>query len=146
MRPGYGYQKVLYEKQDRKGVEIKLLTIFGPSLGFAKPVYLEILLPIDPLVSNLQTAKYDPTIHTLDNIYGRAGFFKGLGESKIYPGGFFKLGLNFEYANLDDDIKSIEVGAVVDAYPKIVPIMATAKNQQVFLQFYINFLYGRKWF
>ena len=65
---------------------------------------------------------------------------------RFHPGGYAKLGLTFEYADLDDDIKAIETGVTVDVYPKVIPIMATAKNQQVYVNLYINFLWGRKWF
>ena len=147
LRGGYGYEKILFGKEQRRGVEIKLISIFGLSLGLAKPVYLQILQPTtDPQVYNITTERYDPDKHYIDNIYGRAPFFKGFDQLKVYPGGYGKLGLSFEYADLDDDIKCIETGITVDAYPKEIPIMAFAKNQQVYVNLYINFIWGKKWF
>jgi hypothetical protein len=147
MRCGTGFQNVLYKKPEKSGVEIRYVTMLGVSLGIAKPVYLEILhMTSQQNEYTLSTERYDPSKHTLDDIYGRAPFFKGFGESTIYPGGYAKLGLNFEYGSYDDDVKAIECGMVVDAYPKVIPIMANSTNRQVFVGFYINFLYGRKWF
>jgi len=146
LRAGYGFQRILYGKQDRRGVEIRLVTFLGASLALAKPVYLDILHEIDPQRYIISTEKYDPTLHFSDNIYGRAPYFKGFDEMRFHPGGYAKLGLTFEYADLDDDIKAIETGITIDVYPKVIPIMATAKNQQVYVNLYINFLWGRKWF
>jgi hypothetical protein len=147
LRAGYGFQKELYGKEQRRGVQINLLTMLGASIGLAKPVYLEILQPTsDPQIYNITTEKYDPAKHFTDNIYGRAPFFKGFEQSKIYPGGYAKLGVSFEYADLDDDIKCIETGATVDVFPKVIPIMANTTNNQVFVNLYINFIWGKKWF
>ncbi|MFI5149080.1 MAG: hypothetical protein ACHQRM_05055 [Bacteroidia bacterium] len=146
-RAGTGFQNVIYKKPEKSGVEIRYVTMLGVSLGIAKPVYLEILhMTSQQNEYTLSTERYDPAKHTLDDIYGRAPFFKGFGESKIYPGGYAKLGLNFEYGSYDDDVKAIECGIAVDAYPQVIPIMASSTNRQVFVGFYINFLYGRKWF
>jgi hypothetical protein len=149
-RPGFGTQFELFGKQVRRGVEINLVTFAGPSLGLAKPVYLQILYPI-PSTPNpndyvISTEKYDPEIHFADKIYGRAPYFKGFGESKIFPGGFAKLGLNFEYGDLDDNIKSLETGVILDIYPRVVPIMAHTRNSQTYLTFYIHMMFGRRWF
>lgn len=147
LRPGIGYQNVIFSKPEKSGVEIRYVTFLGGSLGFAKPVYLQILrrTPIDNYYE-LSTERYDPTMHFPDNIYGRAPFSKGLNEIKLYPGGYAKAGLTFEYGALDDVVKAIETGITVDIYPKVVPLMATQRNQQVFVSLYLNFLYGRKWF
>lgn len=147
LRPGIGYQNVLYSKADGRGVEIRYTTFVGGSLGLAKPVYLEILheTPV-PFEFQLTTEKYNPEEHFVDNIYGRAPYFKGVDEMKFYPGGYAKLGLSFEYAAYEEDVKAIETGVCVDVYPKVVPIMANTKNKQVFVSLYVNLLYGRKWF
>lgn len=147
LRPGIGYQNVIYTKPEKNGVEIRYVAILGASLGFAKPVYLQILEDT-PIPGNyaVVTEKYDPDRHFIDNIYGRAPFMRGLGEMKLYPGGYAKFGLNFEYGPLDDEIKSLEAGVCLDVYPKTVPLMATEKNSPVLLSLYLNFSWGRKWF
>ncbi len=146
LRLGTGFQNVIYKKPEKSGVEIRYVTMIGFSLGIAKPVYLEILHQTAANTYTLSTEKYDPEKYTIDQIYGRAPFFKGFGESKLYPGGYAKLGLNFEYGSYDDAVKAIECGVVVDAYSSVIPIMANETNRQVFIGLYINVLYGRKWF
>lgn len=147
LRGGIGVQRVLYGKSDRKGVEIRLISFIGPTFGFAKPIYLEIIYPSsDPRTLNIVTERYDPAKHTPYNIYGRASYFRGIENTKIYPGVYGKLAFSGEYGEYDDDIKALEVGVSVDAFPKVIPIMAYAKNNQFYVNLYIHFMWGKKWF
>lgn len=148
MRGGWGYNKVLTGKSERKGVELRLVALGGPVLAFAKPVYLEIL-PQDPIgIFGTTIERYDPTnpLHTPDHIAGRASYFQGLGKMNFFPGAFCKLGLSFEHGTLDDDVKLFETGIAVDAFYKTIPIMANTKNKQVYINVYLNIMFGKKWF
>ena len=146
-RPGIGYQKIIYGKAERKSVQISYCCFLGASLAFAKPVYLEIVKRADLQGDfELSEEKYDPLRDSLSNIYGRAPYFRGFDEMKIYPGAYAKFGLNFDYADLKNDIKAIETGLTIDTYPTAVPIMGLVKNQQVYVCLYIHLLYGKKWF
>lgn len=148
LRAAAGMQHVLYGKADRTGVEVRFNYAGGLSLAFAKPVYLVIDRSSSDIFSNYVEEKYDPDNdyqNNIDNIVGRAPFTRGLGEIKPYPGFFAKAALNFEYAPFHEDIKSLEVGAALDAFPKEIPVMAFTKNKQFFLSFYITLIYGRKW-
>ena len=155
LRGGYGYHKVIAGKSDRRGVELRLVTLAGPSIAFAKPIYLNIFYPDIPNIpfGNINTERYDPTnpahvpqAGSNPGIVGRAGYFRGFGEMNFFPGGFFKLALSFEHSNLDDDIKLLETGITVDAFYKTVPIMANARNNQVYVNVYLNLMFGKKWF
>lgn len=147
LRPGFGVQNMIYGKADGKGVEIRYALFGGLSLGLAKPVYLEIIKETsNQFFFDVETEKYDPDQHFIDNIYGRAPFFKGAGETRIYPGLYGKFGLSFEYGALDESVKAIETGICADIYLKEVPLMAFTTNHQVFLSLYLNFMWGRKWF
>ncbi|HNO70708.1 MAG TPA: hypothetical protein PKO16_02930 [Bacteroidia bacterium] len=150
LRGGYGYHKVITGKSDRRGVELRLLTLIGPSIAFAKPVYLNIWHQdnIDPRFGNITVERYDPNNpeHIPAFIAGRAGYFRGFDDMNFFPGGFLKLGLSFEHSNLDDDIKLLETGVVIDAFYKTLPIMAKTRNNQVYVNVYLNIMFGKKWF
>ncbi len=147
LRTGIGGQKVLFSKAEKGGVEVRLNYTGGLSLGFAKPVYLNILYKTTEGDYAVVVEKYDfnNPQHTPDLIYGRAAFTEGIPEIKLYPGGYAKFGFSFESGNYSDDVKVIEVGASLDAYGKKIPIMAFAENNQFYFNFYINLLYGKKW-
>lgn len=147
IRPGAGYQNVLYQKISKKSVEIRYSYFIGATITFAKPVYLEIITPTGS--QNLYTRsseRYNPAVHYPDNILGRSSFYRGLDKTTIYPGGYVKFALSFEYADRYNGIKAIETGAILDVYPRVLPMMAFNKNQQVFASLYLKMIWGKKWF
>jgi hypothetical protein len=144
LRGGVGFQNILFQKSEKKNVEIRYSTFLGGTLAFAKPVYLEIKNSNTLSVPTAQ--KYDPTIHSQDDIFGKAPFFKGIGGTKVIPAGYAKLALSFEYADRYDAIKAIETGVVADVYPKALEIMAFNKKQNVYVSLYIKMIWGKKWF
>lgn len=147
IRPGFGYQNVLYQKGDKKSVEIRAHAFAGLDITFAKPVYLEIIRPTsDPLRPVISTERYNPDEHFTNNIYGKAPFYVGMSKTTIHPGVYGKFALSFEYADRYNSIKAIETGVIVDAYPWVLPMMAFNKNQQVFVELYLKFMFGKKWF
>ena len=59
-----------------------------------------------------------------------------------------KFGLDFKYSNIKERLKGLSVGAILDVYPRQVPIMAEEyvdSNRQYFLTFYLNLFFGRKY-
>lgn len=147
VRPTIGIRKIWYQKKRPQGVEIGYNFNVGPSLGLVKPTYLEIIYPLNDGSATLSEERFDPNKHTVDNIYGRARFGKGMNEISIYPGAFAKFGLHFEYSGDEESIQALEVGAMVDYYPaKKVPIMAIADNYNLFLNFYVSLIFGKKYF
>jgi hypothetical protein len=148
IRPGLGFQNILFEKTEKKNVEIRFSYFIGATLTFAKPVYLEIFVPsLDSTKRyDISTERYDPNRHDPSDIYGKAPFFKGIDKTRIYPGGYAKIALSFEYGKRYNVIKAIETGAVIDVYPTVLPMMAFNKNQQVFVSLYLKMVWGKKWF
>ena len=148
LRPSYGREKILYTKEVKRGVQIGMVYLFGPTIGFLKPVYLEIrnTTPSSGDRIVISTEKYDETKHFPEKIYGRAPYLKGVDELQIMPGIHTKFGFKFDYSSSDEKVRAIEVGANLDVFYKSVPIMAITKNDQVFLTFYANLLFGKRTF
>ena len=147
LRPTFGGKHQIADKIRRSGVEVNYVWGIGPSLGFAKPVYLEIGKPDNYPYESIVVERYDPAIHNIQNINGRASWFTGVGDMELYPGAFGRFGLNFEHSNQTSGIKAIEVGASIDAYPVAIPIMAQLEgvvNKQLFFQFYLSVQFGKK--
>jgi len=146
VRPTIGLRQIWFQKRRPQGVEVGYNVAIGPSLGMVKPVYLEIIYPLSDGTATLAEERFDPNKHTVDNIYGRARYGKGMKEMSIYPGAFAKFGLHFEYSPEEDGLKALEVGAMLDYYPKKVPLMAIADNANFYLNFYVSLIFGRKYF
>ena len=150
LRGGYGIQNIIFGKAERSGVEVRYNYYFGLSLGITKPVYLDILVenPFDPQTKLIDTRQYDPNDpdqQQKENIYGPGPYFNGLDHLSIYPGGYGKFALSFEYAGWQDKITAIETGVVIDAYARAIPIMATGNKNNFFFNFYISLIWGGKW-
>lgn len=145
IRAGVGISQLLWRKNDLNCIRVDVVYALGASLAVLKPVYLDIIAS-GPGSNDLPVAQeYDPYTDTPSNIYGRASVFDGLGQLTFYPGGYGKLGLNFDFSNRHKGAKSIEVGVVVDAYSNVIPMMAFTKNNQVFANLYLTFSIGKRW-
>lgn len=148
LRPTYGRKWQITDKIRRTGAEVNLLWGIGPSIGLLKPVYLQIGKPDRIPYENIAVERYDPAIHDVQNIYGRATWFNGVGEIKPYIGGFARAALSFEYSGETTGLKGLEVGATMDVYQKTVPIMAElegVRNKQLYFEFYLALQFGKKY-
>ena len=146
-RFGVGYYQMLFRKNNERCVEVDAVYSLGPSLAVAKPIYLQIIENTpNPNEFLLATQKYDPNQDNVNNIYGRASFLNGIGEMSFYPGGYARAGLNFDFASKHNLVKAIETGVEFDLYPKMIPIMAFTPNTQYFVNLYLSFSIGKRWF
>jgi hypothetical protein len=146
LRGTYGIHRMLNRKPYWGGVELRFFYMGGASLGFTKPVYLYILEPSPQFYEyTIVEERYNPNKHYVDNIYGRASFVKGFDEIGFYPGFHFKIGLDFDYGVYRTKVKSLEVGAIIDVFPRPVPIMAFNDPDYYFLTFYFSFNFGKRY-
>ncbi len=146
VRAGIGVKHMLNRKPYWGGIELRLVYFGGFSLAFAKPVYLYILnYSVESDDYTIDIERYDPDQHGHDNIYGRAPFTHGIENTSLHPGIYAKLGLNFEFGEYNSSIKAVEVGANVDYYPIPIEIMALNPKQSLFLTFYLNFSFGKRY-
>jgi len=149
IRGSIGNYKQLNRKPYWGGVEMRMFYMGGVSVGIAKPVYLYILKIIPSPSSDLKyttsVERYDPDIHPQDDIFGRASFTKGFNELSFYPGIHVKVGLDFDYASYRTKIQSLEIGAMLEFFPRAIPIMANNDPEHFFPTFYLNFSFGKRY-
>ena len=146
LRAGFGFQRTLYERAERKSIEVRMLYTIGPSLCFSKPVFLQIDSSIGGLGTVVKDEPYNPATQNQSNILGRAPIFEGLQYIKIHPGAYAKLGFSFEYGDRTNAIKAIEIGTIVDFFPTAVQTMAYSKAENFFVTLYVAFHFGKRWF
>ncbi|MBK7753441.1 MAG: hypothetical protein IPI41_12795 [Flavobacteriales bacterium] len=147
IRPTWGRKELITDKLRKSGVEVNYVWSVGPSIALLKPVYLQIGKPNLPY-ETIVVERYDPKEHYPDDIFGRASWFKGFDGSTFQFGGFARFGLNFEHSGTASGIKAIEVGASIDAFAEVVPIMAEiegVENKQFFLALYLSLQFGKKY-
>jgi len=141
---GYGFQHEVFRKFDVGGIAIRYYGTAGPSLGFVKPIYYEILHPINPYYEYIvEIEKFDMSMHSSDQIYGKASMFRGLDETKLLPGVFFKAGVNFEYSKYDEFLHAIDVGVMLHAFVNKVPVMAGKDHSFLFPSLFVSYRFGK---
>lgn len=145
---GYGQQRLIFDKSEKSGVEVRYQWTIGPSVALLKPVYLDILYPInpnDPFLLTTRTERYDPTRHFENNIYGSSRFSRGIEEVGIQPGIYAKGGMIFEWGSFTEEVRVLEAGLSVDCFPQRLPVMTAITNPQFFFSFYLGFQLGKRW-
>ena len=127
LRGSFGWQKVKFDKEIKRGVRVSMFTLFGPTFGLAKPVYVD-FKPNDSGNSRAEIVRYSTSLHNSGIVEGRAAILYKMGTTKIYPGGHAKFALNFEYSADDAFIRAIETGSTLDVFAKRIPIMENTRK------------------
>lgn len=143
LRIGYGEQQTLNFKPYWGGTEVRFNYFGGFSLALTSPIYLTIYREnVNENKYNVSVEKYNPEIHNLNNIYGNGPLGKGWFEFSAYPGFYLKTSLSFEFGSNERKVRSLEVGALLDAYPIPIKIMAFNQPQNFFYAFYLSLHFG----
>ena len=154
----FGKMRMLADKGRKSGVDIGLYYGGGLSLGFAKPYYLELIYG-NGINFTTRDERYQDGLEPDGNaniflnpqrIYGASGFSFGLNEMKIYPGAKAKVALVFDWANYNEFVKALEVGAMANVYASRVPILVALDdeidyNKFLFMNLYVKFMFGKRW-
>jgi len=142
----YNRHKVIAEYGRKNGVEIVFHYGLGFSLGILKPYYLNIDISRegDPIYSDIKYSDDNDNFLNDFNINTSSSFLIGIDEIKLHPGLQFQSGFIFDWAGSGEIIKAVELGLMINAYYKRVPIMVIEKNNIAFFNVYARLVFGRK--
>lgn len=143
LRVGYGKQNEMFTKRDPGSVAIRYYYSVGPSVAIQKPIYYEILYPVNDSVYGIRKEKFNADIHTSGDINGKTSFFDGIDEISLIPGAFFKFGINFEFSQSETLIHSLEAGAIIQTYLDNLEIMDVDDNQQLYFTLFVSYRFGK---
>jgi hypothetical protein len=148
VRGGWGVKRYFTEKAKQKGVAMGMSYSFGPTIGILKPYYLALAREGDfgrERITHEQYSKQNESIF-LDNtrIKGASPFTRGFGDLSLLPGGNASIALHMDWGAFDEFIKALEIGLMVDAFPKAVPILVSAQNSPLFFNFFLNLQLGKR--
>lgn len=139
IRPNIGREFLLFRKSSEEGLELKLVTSFGPSLGLLKPYYI--------IVSNgrrsSETVAYEPGVRA-DRILGNS-FFTGFDNLTPVLGVNARVSLEFGVSAWDDFVTGIELGFQIESFTKKVVIIPYAVNKSTFTSAFVNFYFGKRY-
>jgi hypothetical protein len=144
----YGRKIILFHKAPEEGVEVSAVFAGGPTIGCIKPYFIQYdytdytttssTVPVD-----VRQEQYSSSRNSVDSrILGSAGFTKGLTHTKILPGINLKSGLCFELGKFGGNVTGVEVGGLLELFPKKVILIPEAQNRAVFSSVYINLYFG----
>jgi len=136
-----GRQYCISDRRDRKSIALLFNIQTGISAAYIAPVYVDLLV-VDNSTAYYRPTRYNPEVHPQFLIGGRSGFNYGLGEGDFVPGLHFRLGLEAQWGNYQNDFKSLGCGLMVDAFSRKLPLLYGPLNQQVFSAFYLTFALG----
>jgi hypothetical protein len=141
IRGQYGRDWILFRKAPQQGVQVNLITAIGPTLGIVAPYYIEYMGNDGMIV----TEQYDATRHqNRENILGTGGLLQGFGQSDIVMGLNWKGSLAFEFGSKRRKVFGLELGFMIEAYSKQIPIIPTAENYSIFPNAFLTLYYGKR--
>ncbi|PLX21983.1 MAG: hypothetical protein C0597_02910, partial [Marinilabiliales bacterium] len=143
LRVGYGKQNEMFSKRDPGSVAIRYFYSIGPSVAIQKPIYYEILYPLNDSVYGVREEKFNADIHTSGQINGKTSFFDGFDEISLVPGAFLKAGVNFEFSQSETLIHALEAGVMIQAYLSSLEIMDVEDNQQFYFTLFVSYRFGK---
>jgi hypothetical protein len=144
IRLQYGRDLIIFKKAPQQGVEIKLITAVGPSIGIIAPYYVQTVADGGSGgFVNTQNVPYTTDI-PFGNILGTGNLFEGITDSSIALGVNAKVGFNFELGTSKSQVTGFEVGFLVDAYTHEIKMMPTTTNYAVFPTLYFTLFYGSR--
>lgn len=141
LRFQYGRDLILFKKAPQQGVEVKVVTAVGPSLGVVAPYYVELSADGGGFASI--RVPYRVGIQSAD-ILGPGRLFEGLGESKIKLGMNLKAALNFELGTIKSQVTGFEAGILLDAYTSKIVMVPTAENYAFYPTLFFTLFYGSR--
>ncbi len=149
LRGGVGEKRYFSEKAKRKGVAVGVNYEFGASIGLLKPYYLNLSrLEPDGFRDYISTERFSEENKELflddTKIIGPASFFKGFGQLSAIPGAHARIGAHFSLGAFDQYVKAFEIGIMVDAFVRRVPIMVIENNTPIFINGYLSFQIGKR--
>ncbi len=149
LKAGIGQKYYLSEKAKRRGVALGLSYEAGPTLGILKPYYLDVSVQRDGSIgSTIQELRYSESNadEFLDRsaIFGHSGFFRGLDEPSFVIGGHAKAAVHLAPGAYTGFVRALEVGVVVDAFTRRVPIMIIENNRFIFVNVYLSVHLGKR--
>ncbi len=152
LRVAYGQKNYLSEKTRRKGVAVGWIYEIGGSLGLIKPYYVNVIRTSDDLVDRqVEAIRYSEENRDdfldFDRIYGGTNFWKGFTEITPTVGLHTKVGLHLGLGAFEDKVKAVEVGVMMDVYPREIPLMVERNdisNSFFLAKLYASFQFGSR--
>ncbi len=140
-----GWKRYYSGKDRRRGVAVGTSFDVGVTAGIVKPYVLEITGDVNP---NAQFFTYDENPQGFlerERINGTGGLKRGWSDASIVPGVNARAAVHLDWGAFDEFVKAMEVGIMVDAFPKAIPMLIDpADNTPLFVNFFVSVHLGKR--
>ena len=151
IRPQYGREVTLFQRDDDEGIAVSGILAAGPSLGIIKPYYLDVQFGNNTRSVPASQVNGSST-PTGEVVTGAGSIFQGFGESKLTVGLNIKAALSFELSAFRTNTTGVEIGFLSEIFPqKIIIIPNTSAggnrtdgNRNFFTSAYLTLFFGSK--
>jgi hypothetical protein len=139
IRPQYGRELTLFQRSADEGIAINAIVAAGPSIGIIKPYYVDIV-ESNNRTRSVAASKLPPGA----NVTGAGNFFQGFGESQLTLGLHVKAAASFELSAFRNNTTGVELGTLIEIFPRTIPIMANTSNRSFYTSAYVTLFFGTK--
>jgi hypothetical protein len=149
IRLGYGLKQYRTEKTTDRGVGVGTVLEGGFTLGLLKPYYLY-MRRVDETNQSFRSSLERYTEENAEDfvdpfaVQGAGGFWKGVSQITPTPGAHARAGLVIDSGAYDEMVRAIELGLMVDFFPKAPSIMVNDLNSNLFVNLYLSLQLGRR--
>jgi hypothetical protein len=149
LRGSYGVKRYYTEKASKNGVALATSYSGGLTTALMLPYYVEVGGPRDAKTTSIKYSA-DTQADFLDpqKIKGKSSILKGIGETRVIPGIHGQVGVHLDWGAFDEFMRAVEVGVMIDIFPKRLPIMAPIngvdENRPYFFNLYVSLQLGKR--
>jgi len=141
LRPSYGKEITLFEKNPENGIRLNFTYSGGPTFGIVKPYMIEYLRYVNS-VETVVVEAYDPNKHSIGLIRGDAGILTGVSQSRVNVGAHARTSVNFEYGAFDNLKMGVETGITLEGYLKSNVLLVNNEKKHFYSAFFFHVYYG----
>lgn len=128
-------------RKDRSNIGVGATLAGGPVIAIYKPIFIE-YSESDSSVINLREVRYNPAIHSANQIFDKSSFLTGIGESTSRFGLWGKASLRFDWGSYETNFKAIEIGFNVNYIPNSQDIIYSYPVQRVYSNMFVTLHFG----
>lgn len=145
LKTQYSFSYKIAQFTDAQRVGIDFIYGAGVSVGFLKPVYINLIVPDASGYETVVSEKYDPVKHwDKTRIAGYTDGRIGLSEINYKAGLSVSAGIGFMWGYFTNYPKRLETGFYSEFFNKGLPVMAFTKNKSLQNGIFIKLFFGKK--
>ncbi|MBI1305006.1 MAG: hypothetical protein GC181_00160 [Bacteroidetes bacterium] len=144
IRMSVGISRLIFPRQQTRGVGLAIRCAAGPVFAIKRPVYLDVMsFGSTDQTPNIETIKYSE--HTNVNqseIVGYSRHQSGWNDLEYASGVQNTMSVDIHWGSYDNTLKHVELGLMTEFFPSGLRIMAFGENPKIYSAPFITFCWS----